>query len=146
MLSMFIHHNNLDLRLVNIKDQNTLFSCCQCPYITTRVVKEPPNIQSNNEVHQLSKDSGSESEQETWSFDKAINEVFRLLPEEMCPRPSEDHTPSRPPSGIEQLVESGSASVQILPQSQIQNTAKYIQNKLYKDKLGQDWTCPQQLL
>ena len=31
-----------------------------------------------------SKDSGSDSEIETWSFDKAINEVFRLLPPELC--------------------------------------------------------------
>ena len=42
-------------------------------------------------VQQLSKDSGSESQLETWSFDKAINEVFRLLPEEMCTKPLEGH-------------------------------------------------------
>ena len=42
-----------------------------------------------------SKDSGSDSEIETWSFDRAINEVFRLLPAELCPRPSEEHTPSK---------------------------------------------------
>ena len=39
-------------------------------------------IHSDNVVQQL-KDSGSESDLETWSFDRAINEVFRLLPQEM---------------------------------------------------------------
>ena len=99
-------------------------------------------------MHQLSKDSGSESKQETWSFDKAINEVFRLLlPEEMCLRPSEDHTPSRPLSRIEQLMESHSAPLQVLPQSKlVENTTEYIQNKLYVDKLGQGWTCSQHLV
>ena len=53
-------------------------------------------------VQQLSKDSGSEPEIETWSFDKAVNEVFRLLPEEMCPKPLVDRTSSRPLSGTEQ--------------------------------------------
>ena len=40
------------------------------------------------------KDSGSESEHEIWSFDRAINEVFRLLPQGLCPRPTEEHTPA----------------------------------------------------
>ena len=61
----------------------------------------------------------------------------------MYPRPSEDHTASRPLSGIEQLMESCSAPLQVLPQSKlIENTTKYIQDKLNTDKLGQDWTCP----
>ena len=67
-------------------------------------------------VQQLSKDSGSEPKIETWSFDKAINEVFRLLPEEMCPKPSEDLTTSRPLPGIEQLMELFSTPLQVLPQ------------------------------
>ena len=46
-----------------------------------RTIDETPNIHSNNVVQQTSKDTGSESEAETWSFDKAINEVFRLLPQ-----------------------------------------------------------------
>ena len=112
-----------------------------------RVIEETPNIHSDNVLHQLSKDSGLESEQEAWSFDKATNEVFRLLPEEMCPKPSEDHTPSRSLSGIEQLMESCSAPLQVLPQSKlIESTTKYIQDKLNTEKLGQDWTCPQQLV
>ena len=98
-------------------------------------------------MHHPSKDSGSESEQETWSFDKDINEIFRLLPEEMCPRPMKNHTPSRPLSGIECFMESHSAPLQVLPQSKlVENTTKDTQNKLYMDKLGQDWTCLQQLV
>ena len=65
----------------------------------------------------------------------------------MCPRPLEDHTPSRPLSGIEQLMELRSAPLQVLPKFKlVENTAKYIQNKLYTYKLGQGWTCPQKLV
>ena len=34
---------------------------------------------------QPNKESDSETEFEVWSFDRAINEVFRLLPPELCP-------------------------------------------------------------
>ena len=57
----------------------------------------------------------------------------------MCPKPSEDHTPYRHLSGIEQLMESRSAPLQVLPQSKlIENITKYIQDKLNMEKLGQD--------
>ena len=76
-------------------------------------------------------------------YDKAINEVFRLLPEEVCPKPSEDHTPSKPLSGIE-LLKSRSTP---LPQSKlVENTIKFIQDRLNSEKRGQDWLCPQQLV
>ena len=39
-----------------------------------------PNIPSTN------KESDSETETEIWSFDRAINEVFRLLPSELFPK------------------------------------------------------------
>ena len=134
--------------MVGIKDQG----CPQAVNVHTlpqpdRVIEKPPNVHIYNSVHHPPKDSGSESEQETWSFDKAINEIFRFLPEEMCPRPLEDHTPSRPLSGTEQLMELHSTPLQVRPQSKlVENITKYIQNKLYTDKLGQDWTCPQQLV
>ena len=48
-----------------------------------RTIEETLNIHSDNVVQHFSKDSGSEPEIETWSFDKAINEVFRLLIEEL---------------------------------------------------------------
>ena len=65
----------------------------------------------------------------------------------MCPRPSEDHTPSKPLSRIELLMESFTTPLPVLPQSKlVENTTKYIQSKLDKDKLGQDWTCPQQFV
>ena len=54
---------------------------------------------------------------DSWSFDKTINEVFRLLPEEICPKDSIDSSPSRPLSGIEYLMESRPSSVQLLLQS-----------------------------
>ena len=48
---------------------------------------QTPIIHSDNVVQQL-KDSGSESDTETRFFDRAINEVFRLLPQKLCPRPT----------------------------------------------------------
>ena len=67
-------------------------------------IDQTPIRHSDNVVQQL-KDSGSESDSEAWSFDRAINEVFRLLPQELCPRPTEENTPTRPLSGIEHLME-----------------------------------------
>ena len=43
--------------------------------------------QPEHTLQRSTKDSGSDSEMETWSFDRAINEVFRILPLELCPRP-----------------------------------------------------------
>ena len=51
------------------------------------------------------KDWDSESDSETWSFDRAINEVFRLLPQELYPRPTEENTPAKPLLGIEHQME-----------------------------------------
>ena len=44
-------------------------------------------------------------------------------------------------------MDSFSTPLPVLSQSKlVENTTKYIQNKLYTDKLGQDWTCPQQFV
>ena len=44
-------------------------------------------------------------------------------------------------------MESCSTPLQVLPQSKlIEYTTKYIQDKLNTEKLGQNWSCPQQLL
>ena len=95
----------------------------------------------------MSKDSGSDSEVEAWSFDKAINEVFRLLPQKLCPKPSEEHTPAKPLSGIEQLMESRATPLLVLPQSKlVENITKFIQNKLNTENFGKDWICPQNLV
>ena len=71
-----------------------------------------PIPQPENIAQYSAKDSGSESEQEIWSFDRAINEVFRLLPQGLCPRPTEEHTSAKPLSGIEHLM--GVACVSII--------------------------------
>ena len=79
---------------------------------------------------QTAKDSGSDSEAGVWSFDRAINEVFRLLPQELCTHPQEQ-TPVKPLSGIEHLMESHVTPLLILPQSKlVENATKFIQNKL----------------
>ena len=48
-----------------------------------RTIEQTPIIQSENVVQQSSRDTGSDSGSETRSFDRAINEVFRLLPQEL---------------------------------------------------------------
>ena len=112
-----------------------------------RTIGETPNIHSDNLVQQTSKDIGSELEAETWFFDKAINEVFRLLLQELCPKPSEKHTPAKPLSGIEQLMESRATPLLVLLQSKLmENTTKFIQNRLDSENFGEDWLCPQSLV
>ena len=94
-----------------------------------------------------SRDSGSDADMDTWSFDRAINEVFMLLPVELCPRSTEEHAPAKPLSGIEQLMESQSTPLLILPQSKlIENTARFLQDKIDMEKCGRDWVCSQSLV
>ena len=100
-----------------------------------------PNLPQSN------KESDSETETEIWSFDHAINEVFRPLPAELCPKTQQDQAPSKPLSGIEHLMESRSTPFLVLPQSKlVENTTKYIQNRLDSDKCFRDWICPQNLV
>ena len=96
---------------------------------------------------QPNKQSDSETESEVWSFDRAINEVFRLLPPELCPKTQQDQAPLKHLSGIEQLMESHLTPLLVLPQSKlVENTTKYIQSKLDSDKCSGDWICPQSLV
>ena len=100
-----------------------------------------PNLPQKN------KQSDSETETEIWSFDRAINEVFRLLSAELCPKTQQDQAPSKPLSGIEHLIESRSSPLLVLPQSKlVENTTKYIQNRLDSDKCFRNWICPQNLV
>ena len=48
------------------------------PNLTEIPINKTPQLTEN--VLQGNKDSGSDSEAEIWSFNRAINEVFRLLP------------------------------------------------------------------
>ena len=57
---------------------------------------QTPIIRSDNMVQQT-KDFGSKS------FNRAINEVFRLLPEELCPKLTEENNPTKPLSDIKEL-------------------------------------------
>ena len=67
----------------------------------------------------MAKDSGSDSEAEVWSFDRAINEVYRLLPQELCSKPPQEQAPVKPLSGIEHLMESYATPLLVLPQSKL---------------------------
>ena len=109
---------------------------------------QPINIDEfHPNLPQTNKESDSETETEIWSFDRAINEIFRLLPAELCPKTQQDQAPSKPLSGLEHLMESRSTPLLVLPQSKlVENTTKYIQNKLDSDKCFRDWICPQNLV
>ena len=109
---------------------------------------QPINIDEfHPNLPQTNKESDSETETELWSFDRAINEVFRLLPAELCPKTQQDQAPSKPLSGIEHLMESRLTPLLVLPQSKlVENTTKYIQNRLDLDKCFRDWICPQNLV
>ena len=112
--------------------------------------EEIPNVQTMTPEQTLprpSRDTGSDTKMETWSFDRAINEIFRLLPPELCPRSTEEHAPAKPLSGIEQLMESLSIPLLILSQSKlIENTAGFLQDKIDTEKCGRDWVCSQSLV
>ena len=96
---------------------------------------------------QQSRDSGSESDLEIWSFDRAINEVFRLLPRELYPKPTEENNPTKPLSGIEHLMETCASPLLMLPQSNlVENTTKFLQSKIDSESLAKDWLCPQHLV
>ena len=96
---------------------------------------------------QQPRDSGSETDSETWSFDRAINEVFRLLPQELCPKQTEENTPTKPLSGIEHLMENPASPLLTLPQSKlVESTTKFIQSKIDSESLTKDWQCPQHLV
>ena len=105
------------------------------------ITNEPINYdQFQPNLTQQNKESDLETESEVWSFDRAINEVFRLLPPELCPKTQQDQAPLKPLSGIEQLMESRSTPLLVLPQSKlVENTTKYIQNRLDSDKCSRDW-------
>ena len=115
---------------------------------------QPANIQPVNtgqnifeNLTQTNKESDSDNETENWSFDRAINEVFWLLPEELSPKTQQEQTPTKPLSGIEQLMESSYLPLLVLPQSKlVENTTKYIQNRLDAEKCCRDWICPQNLV
>ena len=63
------------------------------------------------------------------------------------PKTQQNQAPLKPLSGIEQLMESCSTPLLVLPQSKlVQNTTKYIQNRLESDKCSRDWICPQSLV
>ena len=113
------------------------------PAEITNVQTIPPE----QTLQRSSKDSGSDSEIETWSFDRAVNEVFRLLPPELCLRPTEEHTLAKHLSGIEHRMESHATSLLVLPQSKlVENTARFLQSKIDTEKCGRHWICSQSLV
>ena len=69
--------------------------------ITPNLPEIPINItpQLTENVLQGTKDLGCDSEAKVWSFDRAINEVFRLLHPELYPKTTQEKTPVKPLSG-----------------------------------------------
>ena len=110
-------------------------------------MEQTPIVHSDNVVEHSSKDTGSKLKLETWSFDRAMNEVFRPLSQELCPKLMEENTPAKSLSGIEHLMEAGATQLLVLPQSKlVENTTKFIQSKIDSENFGKDWLCPQSLV
>ena len=62
----------------------------------------------------------------------------------MCPKPTEEQTPAKPLSGTLNGVACG--SIISAPTILVENTTKFIQNKLNSEKCGKDWLCSQNLV
>ena len=72
---------------------------------------------------------------------------FGFYPPELCPKTTQEKTPIKPLSGIEHLIESQATPLLVLLQSKlVENTTKFIQDKLNADKCCKDWICPQNLV
>ena len=107
-----------------------------------RTINRTSIIHSDNVVQQSSRDTGSELE--TWSFDRAINEVFLQV---LCPKPTEENAPAKPLSEIQHLLECQATPLLVFPQSKlVENTTKFIQSKIDSENFGKDWLCPQNLV
>ena len=103
-----------------------------------RVTGESQNLKCDNSVLNLQR-TQDHFEQESWSFDKAMHEVFRFIPEEMCPRPSEDHTTSKPLSAMNCLCSLDLLHLQVLPQSKlVENTTV---SPSYNDNICSQRSC-----
>ena len=64
--------------------------------------------------------SSSRSSSDSHKRDKRSKRSnFRLLPQELSPRPTEENTPSKPLSGIEHLMENRTSPLLTLPQSKL---------------------------
>ena len=59
------------------------------------------------------------------------------------PQVAEFPFPTQPLSGIEHLIESRSMQLLVLA---VENTTKYVQNRLDMEKCCRDWICPQNLV
>ena len=66
------------------------------------------------------------------------------MPPELCPRPTKEHAPAKPLSGIEHLMVT---PLLVLPQSKlVENTARFFQSKTDMEKCERDWICSPNLV
>ena len=94
------------------------------------------DYQSDNESQ------SSEIVPDTWSMEKATNEVFRILPEKLCPRlPSVPKHVNR--SGLEELNNEETLEVNLLPQANIvQTMMAQLQQSRSLEACSSNWTVP----
>ena len=93
-----------------------------------------------------SRDSGSDNEMETCPL---IGQSMRFLGfyRRSKPRQTKEHTPAKPLSGIEQLMELQSTPLMMLSQSKlIENSARFLQDNIDWEKCGKNWVCPQNVV
>ena len=108
-----------------------------------RETQRSPTIQTNN-----NSDSESQSSDllpDNWSMDKAVNEVFRVLPEKLCPRitTAPKHVNR---SGLEELNNEEIPEIEVLPQANIvRNMIDQLQASRPLDSCTSGWTVPSAL-
>ena len=107
----------------------------------TRTTIASPN-QDQTDYHSDNESQSSEVVPDTWSMEKAINEVFRVLPEKLCPRfPSVPKHVNR--SGLEELNKEETLEVNLLPQANIvQTMMAQLQESRSLEACTSSWTVP----
>ena len=102
-------------------------------------IHDQTDYQSDNESQ------SSEIVPDTWSMEKATNEVFRILPEKLCPRlPSVPKHVNR--SGLEELNNEETLEVNLLPQANIvQTMMAQLQESRSLEACSSNWTVPSNL-
>ena len=115
---------------------------------SSSLTKEPRNtIVASPTLDRTDYQSDNESQSseivpDKWSMEKAINEVFRILPEKLCPRlPSVPKHVNR--SGLEELNNEETLEVNLLPQANIvQTMMAQLQQSRSLEACSSNWMVP----
>ena len=109
----------------------------------TDSISVPASKASTQVSHARTHSSSEEEPDEAWSFDRAINEVYKLLPESMCP--AQVHSERKKVlSSIEKLSTSDNRPpMKLLPHSSlVSDTLSVIEAETKKSRTVKGWSVP----